>query len=139
MELHRVEVVTVMLPTVLPHVIFGVDTALALQGMCSSNWEWFPQVIVEGTGLVKGVISYLGVDEMPTPDELTSARGFTCTTIERSLIDLLRYNPHSEFIPEALIDYVGDKEALLVYAEKYGVRDKLEYEYEHLDEAYDFG
>ena len=67
----------------------------------------------------------------PTPDELVRIKGdFYMTTPERSIIDLLRVYPQSEFVTQAL-QRIEDYTKLRAMADKYGMRDVLEEEIEY--------
>lgn len=72
----------------------------------------------------------------PTSDELIHLHGdFYMTTPERSIIDMLRVYPESEFVSQSLL-WMDDYTKLRSMADKYHVRDILEreIEYAHSDE-----
>lgn len=124
--------------------IYAAECALGMQGFGSYPYSEFPIVLSHAKKRVDlRPISLHPMITEPTPDELIHINGdFYMTTPERSIIDLLRVYPQSEFVTQAL-QWMDDYAELRRMADKYGVREILEEEIEYAEEVdeealYDF-
>lgn len=117
--------------------IYGAECALGMQGFCSFDYRCFPIFLCDVDARVNLMpIAIHPMITKPTEDELIHLRGdFYMTTPERSIIDMLRVYPESEFVSQALL-WMDDYTKLRSMADKYHVRDILEreIEYAHSDE-----
>lgn len=107
--------------------IFGAECALGLQGLCSYPAEEFPILLTSYPKRIAMVpIANHPWINKPTKEELIQIEGdYYMTTPERSIIDLLRVYPESEFIAQAIVR-MDDLTKLRQMADKYGVREQLE-------------
>lgn len=111
---------------------YAVECALGMQGFGSYPYAEFPIFLSNAKKRVdmRPISLHPKITE-PTPDELVRIKGdFYMTTPERSIIDLLRVYPQSEFVTQAL-QRIEDYTKLRDMADKYGVRDVLEEEIEY--------
>lgn len=111
---------------------YAAECALGMQGFGSYPYAEFPIFLSNAKKRVdmRPISLHPKITE-PTPDELIHIKGdFYMTTPERSIIDLLRVYPQSEFVTQAL-QRIEDYAKLRVMADKYGVRDVLEKEIEY--------
>lgn len=107
--------------------ILGAECALALQGYCLFPAENFPIFLYGGERRYSGAPGVHPWVTEPKEDELLPYRdGFTMTTPERSVVDLIRIYPESEFIPEALDMMNGNYDKLYAMADRYGLRAEVE-------------
>ena len=111
---------------------YAAECALGMQGFGSYPYAEFPIFLSNAKKRVdmRPISLHPKITE-PTPDELVRIKGdFYMTTPERSIIDLLRVYPQSEFVTQAL-QRIEDYTKLRDMADKYGVRDVLEEEIEY--------
>lgn len=117
--------------------ILGAECALGWEGLCSYPSESFP--IMLNTYPRRLDLKPCAIHPMvtePTPDELIHLEGdFYMTTPERSIIDLVRVYPESEFLSQALLR-IDDLTKVRAMADKYGVRDRLEEEIDYARNMY---
>lgn len=114
------------------HGIYGAECALGMQGFCSFDYRCFPIFLENVDRRINLMpIAMHPMITKPTEDELIHLHGdFYMTTPERSIIDMLRVYPESEFVSQALL-WMEDYTKLREMADKYGVRDVLEREIEY--------
>lgn len=103
-----------------------------MQGFCSFDYRCFPIFLENVDRRINLIpIAMHPMITKPTEDELIHLHGdFYMTTPERSIIDMLRVYPESEFVSQALL-WMEDYTKLREMADKYGVRDVLEREIEY--------
>lgn len=122
--------------------ILGLECALSLQGYCTFLGGRVPIYLFEGKGYYGGTSILVGVESMPTKDELVRVDGRLMTTPERSIIDLLRYKPYSEYTIHALCLMENEPEVLKrtrELAKKYGLENELEQAIKESETWYDEG
>lgn len=105
--------------------IIGMDSALSMHDYCGSYISGYPTLLYDGYGYYIGIPNMVGVKEigMPEKNEIVIIDGYKVTTPERALVDLLKFDKYSEFLPEVMIEIVdnGEVEKFRNYCKKYGL------------------
>lgn len=117
--------------------ILGAECALGLQGYCMFRAQSFPIFLYGGN---KRMDLFPGVHPMGPEvreDEMVPYKnGLMMTTPERSLIDLIREYPESEFIPEGL-ECLDNYDKLYELADRYNMRSEVDWQIEHMHDCDD--
>lgn len=115
--------------------VLAGECSLGLQGYCSFRAKEFPVIGYLGEKLLVGHPTFLPFVRIGESDEYIKKDGFLMTTVERSIVDLIRVNPYNEAISQALC-LIDDYTRVRDIAERYALRKELEYQIEEAPSFY---